>query len=147
MPACEVVLTDLAAAQDILERNTSAATLNRGSSTTLQILDWEQPLPETICQNQYDAILVSDCTYNPDSLPGLIQILGLLNQQSPAAAVVVALKRRHESEAVFFELMQSVGFRICDQSKLSLSTPAAGIDTEDDDEDETRPVEIYIFRK
>lgn len=142
MPSCEVVLTDLPEAQEILMRNTTAPPqLGRQSKTTVTVLNWDEELPETICQKQYDAVLVSDCTYNPDSLPALVRMLGLLSQQSPSAAVVVALKRRHESEAIFFGLMRAAGFQIYDQSTFDLSMSPAG------EAGEAQAVEMYVFRR
>lgn len=141
MPSCEVILTDLSEALEVMERNAAEAPLNQRSKTLIRTLDWEEALPADICQEQCNAILVSDCTYNPDSLPALIRILGLLSQQSPAAAVIVALKRRHESEAIFFELMQSVGFQIHDRASFDLSVSPAG------ESGDARAVEMYVFRR
>lgn len=110
LPRCAVVLTDLQEAQDIANRNAKLAQPALGSSIQFEVLDWDEPLPEQVRAQTYDLIIVSDCTYNADSLPTLVRTLKALTEISPEAAVLVCLKRRHESEDVFFTLMEGAGF-------------------------------------
>ncbi|KAH6612633.1 putative methyltransferase-domain-containing protein [Boeremia exigua] len=61
-------------------------------------------------KKRIDLALVADCTYNPDSSPALVRTLSRLAALNPRLAVVVALKTRHASEAVFYELMADARF-------------------------------------
>ncbi|KGO45048.1 hypothetical protein PEX1_024770 [Penicillium expansum] len=106
---CSVLLTDLPEVEDIITRNINAAQLATMSSLHYQNLDWENP-PDDLCPRPIELILVSDCTYNADSLPALVSALDQLVRTSPEAIILVALKRRHDSETVFFDFMGSAGF-------------------------------------
>ncbi|KAJ5824214.1 hypothetical protein N7447_006554 [Penicillium robsamsonii] len=109
LPNCSVILTDLPEVEDIVTRNINAAQLATMSSLHYQNLDWDDP-PDKLCPQPIELILVSDCTYNADSLPALVSTLDRMVQTSPEAIILVALKRRHDSETVFFDLMTSAGF-------------------------------------
>ena len=106
---CKVLLTDLPEVEEIVLRNLNEAHLKPSSTVEYRTLDWDEP-PSDLCSQPIDLILVSDCTYNADSLPTLVSVLDRLVRTSPDALVLVALKRRHESEAVFFDLMESAAF-------------------------------------
>jgi predicted nicotinamide N-methyase len=106
---CEVLLTDLPEVSEIVTRNINEASPKSSASIKFQTLDWDDPTPN-LTRGPIDLILVSDCTYNADSLPALVSVLNRLVRGSPEAMVLVALKRRHESEAVFFDLMRTAGF-------------------------------------
>lgn len=122
LPRCSVMLTDLPEAEDIVIQNIAAARPAHSSKIEYQNLDWDEPLPKDFCHEPIDLILVSDCTYNADSLPALVSVLDRLVQSSPSALILVALKRRHESEAIFFGLMQSAG--LCQHKVHTLSLPS-----------------------
>ena len=63
-------------------------------------------------------------------------------QRSPDAGVLVSLKRRHESEGIFFELMDEAGLRAGGSFRVCLPCIAlAG-----DDEGGEGEVEVYYFR-
>ncbi|CAI7662934.1 unnamed protein product [Penicillium glandicola] len=109
LPNCSVLLTDLPEVEEIIKRNINVAQLSPMSSVHYRNLDWDDP-PDELCSRPIELILVSDCTYNADSLPALVSTLDRLVGTSPEAIILVALKRRHDSETVFFDLMQSAGF-------------------------------------
>lgn len=109
LPNCSVLLTDLPEVEDIITRNINAAQPAAKSTLHYQNLDWDDP-PDNLCPQPIDLILVSDCTYNSDSLPALVSALDQLVRTSPEAIILVALKRRHDSETVFFDLMRSASF-------------------------------------
>ncbi|KAH8693715.1 putative methyltransferase-domain-containing protein [Talaromyces proteolyticus] len=134
-PRSAVILTDLPEVNDIVSRNMRLAHLAAGSSVEFQVLDWDEPHGDVFADG-LDLILVSDCTYNADSLPALVLVLSHATRRSPDALVLVSLKRRHDSEAVFFELMQAASFRIVEQTAVSL--PAAY--------SEADRIEIYGFQ-
>lgn len=110
LPRCSVYLTDLEEARDIVSRNLSIAKPAAGSAARFEVLDWDEGPGDSACHRPYDLIVASDCTYNADSMPALVRTLQTLTEFSSKAAVVVALKRRHESEEAFFALMEDAGF-------------------------------------
>lgn len=75
-------------------------------------------------------MVVADCTYNPDVVPDLVRTLKRLGD----VMVLLAMKVRHESEMVFFELMGKEGFVVREKCRLLL--PVLG-------EDEV--VEVFVF--
>lgn len=135
LSTCSIVLTDLPEVEDIVTRNTAAANPARSSSLEFQALDWDEELSARICNGGNDLIVVSDCTYNADSLPALVSVMTKLVQLSPGALILVAVKRRHDSEAVFFDLMQAAELSKLDQDTIKLPS-------QHDDEDQ---IELYTY--
>ncbi|KAL2864227.1 protein N-lysine methyltransferase family protein [Aspergillus lucknowensis] len=118
---CSVLLTDLPEVKEIVTKNIAAARPARLSSLQYRPLDWEDKLPDDFFDGpSIDLVLVSDCTYNADSLPALVSVLGRLIKSFPGALILVALKRRHESEGVFFDLMQSAGLKTLSLHRIEL---------------------------
>lgn len=134
LPQCSVLLTDLPEVEDIVTHNMAAARPAPSSKIEYRNLDWDESLPEDL--SPMDLILISDCTYNADSLPALVTVLDQLVQRSPNALILVALKRRHESEAVFFDLMQSAGLYNRQQTR-TLSLPSQ--------HDQLDRIELYCY--
>lgn len=62
----QVLLTDLAEAREIVDRNLRQAKLAKGSTIAFQELDWVDDSSASL-QSSYDLVLAADCTYNPDS--------------------------------------------------------------------------------
>lgn len=140
LPYCSVMLTDLPEAMEILDANIAIAQPAKASKIMQATLDWEQELPPLITCTKYDLIIVSDCTYNADSLPALIKTLLALQTISKDVSIVVSTKVRHSSEAVFFTLMLDAGF--CTTETFSISLP----DTNRSQLAESlEKVDIYIF--
>lgn len=106
---CSVLLTDLPEAMDILGLNMSIANPLTSSEIKQLPLDWNEDLPVKITQVCYDLILISDCTYNPNSLQALVQTLSALVAKSKNVKIVVSMKVRHPSESIFFDLMAEAG--------------------------------------
>lgn len=122
-----VLLTDTSEIHDLVTANISRANINnnnRPQSSTLRFepLDWETPVPDSILDLKWDLIIVSECTYNIDTLPALVKTLLSLTTatSSPEAVIVVSTKTRHVSEAVFFELMERAGFVEEESTRLGL---------------------------
>jgi hypothetical protein len=132
---CWVLLTDLPEVEEIVMKNIAVARPAPSSQVTYQALDWDEKLPGDLCNGHIDLILVSDCTYNADSLPALVNVLDRLVHVSPDAVVLVALKRRHESEEVFFSLMDSVNL-------VSLHKDCMQLPSQHDQFDE---IELYCY--
>jgi predicted nicotinamide N-methyase len=135
LPRCSVTLTDLPEVDDIVSRNIKLAQPAPGSTLAFQVLDWDEQPNDDVCRQSIDLILVSDCTYNADSLPSLVRILDILVRKSPDALILVALKRRHDSELVFFDLMQGAAFTITEHDTIALPSPYS----------DREIIEIYAF--
>lgn len=80
--------------------------------------------------------MVADCTYNPDVVPDLVKTLRGLGEKSPQVLVLVAMKVRHESEGVFFELTKEAGFVVVERGLVPL--PVLGGEAEE--------IEIWMFK-
>lgn len=90
-------------------------------------------------------VLVADCTYNPDVVPALVETLsnvskGTMNgtgQRERETIVLLAMKVRHESEIVFFDLMTTKGFAVLEKCTLPLPV-LGGVGDEE--------IEVFVFR-
>lgn len=88
----------------------------------------------------WDLIILSDCTYNTDTLPALVETLSALhssNQGVASTKVLLATKPRHSSERVSFDLMSEQKWRIIGRQVVPL--PLLG--------SEEQSVEMYMFEK
>ncbi|MCJ1377430.1 hypothetical protein MMC17_000525 [Xylographa soralifera] len=124
-PEAHVMLTDLPQAMDILSLNIAAARLANGSHVEHLPLDWDAELPTSVRERRFELVLVSDCTYNADSLPALVKTLGAVVREEKEVGeervlMLVAMKVRHESEKVFFELMADARFVQVEHWSVSL---------------------------
>lgn len=109
VPDCDVLLTDLPEVTDLVEANIERMKPAIASKVNFEPLDWEQTLPDKLQHRTNDLIIVSECTYNTDTLQPLVSTLVALTARSPKAVIVVSTKTRHESEAAFFDMMTSAG--------------------------------------
>jgi hypothetical protein len=141
VPNCDVVLTDLPEAQGLLKRNIDSSSPGKGSRASSCSLDWESDLPNSIAKRNHDLILISDCTYNIDTIPALVHTLSSLISISPGAVICLATKVRHSSEAEFFALMRGNGLAMDEVTTIELPNLAAAY------EGDFERVEIYSFCK
>lgn len=139
---CRILLTDLPDAMDILDYNILQSKPALESKIEHMVLDWAEPLPSAITEQQYDLILVSECTYNEISIPALVKTLSALVAQSPTAVVVLATKVRHFSERVFFDMMSDTGFVQLEQRSIELPDPQ-----KKKNEQSMEMVDVYSFRR
>lgn len=109
-PDLNVFLTDTREAMEILKLNISQSKPAENVTLNQSILDWTNPLPEVVRKTTFDLLLVSDCTYNADSVPALVDVLSKVASHSPDVIIIVSLKLRHPSEEIFFELMALARF-------------------------------------
>ena len=109
-PSCNVLLTDLPEAMDILGLNIHRSKPAEAATLTHSVLDWAKSIPTAIQRTPFDLVLVSDCTYNADSIPALVHLLSAVASTWPNVIIVVASKLRHPSEAIFFDLMAEARF-------------------------------------
>lgn len=139
-PHSTILLTDLPEAEEIARHNiarNSPTDTRAAARLTYRNLDWASPLPATLQAGDVDLVLVADCTYNPDVVPHLVTTLARLLERNRQAVVLLAMKVRHDSEAVFFDLMQAEGMRVVE--KLVLPLPMLGL--------EAQEIEMYLFSK
>ncbi|KZF24756.1 hypothetical protein L228DRAFT_103706 [Xylona heveae TC161] len=140
---CEVLLTDLPEAEEIMTTNLSCLSPKVHSRVSFKVLDWEENLPSPCTTKRFDLILVADCTYNPDSTPALVKTLSALVAASPSAVIVVAMKVRHQSEAIFFTLMESAGFAQSGHYAIPLPREAS---LDDYEEEELEKADLFTFQ-
>ena len=141
MSNCAVFLTDLPEAQEMLQMNIENAQLGHKSSLHLGLLEWGTELPADFIADKIDLVLISDCTYNADSCSALVDTLSRVHQHSPGVKILVALKRRHEAEALFEYIMDSNGFQAIECTKLTVPHRASGADTR------MPVIEMYLYER
>ncbi|KIW20783.1 hypothetical protein PV08_01361 [Exophiala spinifera] len=135
---CDMLLTDLEDAQEILASNVQSATPLAGSSISAEVLDWASSLDDSSNVN-YDLFLVSDCIYNPDSSVHLVETLRQLATRAPNVLVLVGFKRRHEADTIFFERMRDTAFQVTETLNIALPHTVT-------DQDVNHPtVEFYTY--
>ncbi|KAF1987809.1 hypothetical protein K402DRAFT_330254 [Aulographum hederae CBS 113979] len=137
VPDVEMFLTDLPDAKEVCERNITAMKPAMSSTCTFVALDWSERLPVNIQNRTFDLILVSECTYNDTSIPALVRTLTSLIARSPRTIICLSTKVRHDSEALFFNLMAEAG--VVEASHTHLNIP------HDERSGSSGRVEIYIF--
>lgn len=131
---CHVTLTDLPLAEEIIVKNLECSGLH--GNINFKPLDWDQNIPENLTAKPIGLIVVADCTYNASSAPSLVRVLAELSSRSPGAVILLAHKRRHDSEDVFFQLMDE-SFRKIEQIQRALGANS---------NEEATNVDIYIFQ-
>ena len=148
-PNCNVMLTDVSDAEDLVLKNLRSLDLAAGSKVAFEGLDWVSPVLPEYCRNtRQDLIVVSDCTYNEDSIPALVRTMKLISQGSPEILILVALKRRHANEGVFFTRMEREGFCNVDSTKMLLPHVWSPADSSEHFAGSSKVVvEIYLFKK
>ncbi|KAI4864047.1 putative methyltransferase-domain-containing protein [Hypoxylon rubiginosum] len=150
-----VLLTDLPEAEERARSNiarAAAALSGRDSVVGLHYenLDWDDgrggrfgPLASA---RAWDLVVLSDCTYNADSLPALVGTLSALHAvglaySEPGAdarsSVLLATKPRHASERALFGLLEADGWRY----RVLRSVPLPKLGGEDE------VVDIYLLEK
>jgi hypothetical protein len=110
IPDCDVLLTDLPEVDSLVAANIARLNPAINSKVSFHSLDWMAPLPKDVVARNHDLIIVSECTYNTDTLQPLVDTLKALITRSPKAVIVVSTKTRHDSEAAFFDLMKAAEF-------------------------------------
>lgn len=128
VPDCDVILTDLPEVKELVEANIARMKPAISSKVSFEPLDWEaQTLPEKLQNRSNDLIIVSECTYNSDTLQPLVSTLLSLTVRSPKAVIVVSTKTRHDSEAAFFDMMKNTGLVADGSMRLPLpGIPGSG---------------------
>ncbi|TQV97846.1 UPF0665 family protein c [Cordyceps javanica] len=149
---CTVMMTDLKEAEERARSNlrqSSSNTSDHDVSLLYENLDWEDGkegiFGREVASRHWDLIIISDCTYNVDMLPALVETISaiecLSEQRAESRAmrtkVFLATKPRHASERAFFDLMANKQWSIEDSQVLSL--PVRG--------NEQESIELYLFQR
>jgi hypothetical protein len=140
IPDCDVLLTDLPEVDSLVAANIARLKPAINSKVSFHPLDWESPLPPAVHARVHDLIIVSECTYNTDTLQPLVNTLKALVTRSPKAVIVVSTKTRHDSEAAFFDLMKAASLTQDGSMRVSLpGVPGSGY------ADHATDVGIHVF--
>lgn len=123
VPDCDVLLTDLPEVEELVHANIARMNPAISSKVTFAPLDWEQDLPPRLQNRTNDLIIVSECTYNTDTLQPLVSTLLALTVRSPKAVIIISTKTRHESEAAFFDMMRNAG--LIEDGSLRFALPGS----------------------
>ena len=137
-PGCDMVLTDMPEAQELIELNRLKMTAADQSRVTFQPLEWGPALPRAVEEQSFDLIILSDCIYNSSSASSLVSTLSALVSPRESAKVVMATKVRHPTETVFFELIDQAGMEVIARDMVHLPRTTLG---------ESSTVDIYVFQK
>jgi predicted nicotinamide N-methyase len=139
--SADITMTDLKDAQNIAQLNINTNEPPKTSTSFLSYrnLDWSEALPYSVFQTKFNIILVADCTYNPNSVPFLVDTLSSCADKDPEVLICVAMKIRHDSEIIFFQLMQRRQLGVVETLKLDL--PVLGLP------DNGEQIEIWVFRR
>ncbi|TLS23941.1 hypothetical protein PpBr36_08740 [Pyricularia pennisetigena] len=132
--------------QDVPEEDRAVEALP--ISVDYEDLDWEDGRKGTfgpkVNARPWDLVMLSDCTYNVDMLPALVETLTALHRSVTVVSasvagpkVLLATKPRHESEKALFGLMRDAGWSISDQAVMPL--PVMG--------GEAETIEVYLFTR
>ncbi|KAI5863677.1 putative methyltransferase-domain-containing protein [Durotheca rogersii] len=160
--AATVLLTDLPEAEERARANMAAAETalarwrrqardapgRREVALRYENLDWDAARhgalgPAAAAARPWDLVVLSDCTYNADSLPALVGALGALHARADGGArapsVLLATKPRHASERALFGLLEDAAWRY----RVVRSVPLPKPDGEGQDE----RVDVYLLEK
>ncbi|KAL6890661.1 putative methyltransferase domain-containing protein [Trichoderma evansii] len=161
---CTILMTDLEEAESRTRSNMSRLLQARkgksGNSPPVKLLyenlDWEEGrkgvFGSETQSHRWDLVMLSDCTYNVDMLPALVETLSALHasnmthaatsstssgEQPQSTKVFLATKPRHTSEEALFDLLSQEGWTELHRQTLPL--PVLGA--------ETQSVELYLYEK
>ncbi|KAK7418331.1 hypothetical protein QQZ08_011274 [Neonectria magnoliae] len=152
---CTILMTDLPEAEGRARSNISRFQPEATTPTDSQVrmlyenLDWEYgregKFGKEAGSRPWDLVMLSDCTYNVDMLPALVETLSAIHSSNMkqmkgepfTTKVFLATKPRHADEEALFELMDMEGWETLHKQVLLL--PVLGADPES--------VELYLFDK
>lgn len=147
LPYARVVATDLEDAKEVAEKNLEEnriQDIDRGnmvpSDSSFETLDWTEPLSGRAAARRWDLILVADCTYNSDVVPDLVKTLRRLVNGSPEVMIAVALKWRHDSEAIFHQLMEENRMLVVDKHTEKVGNFDVNATGKEEE------IEVYLFK-
>lgn len=156
--ATSILMTDLPEAEERVRANIARYRASAPDDTAAskedidyEDLDWEDgrmgEFGPKVRSKLWDLIVLSDCTYNVDTIPALVQTLSQLHsaaskhpdcpQSGRLSRVMIGTKPRHWSEEAFVGLMGEEGWIVEEKEELPLPMLDA----------QKQAVEIYLFAK
>ncbi|VUC28596.1 unnamed protein product [Clonostachys rosea] len=146
-----VLMTDLEEAETQAKLNMEHLPSGQTSALSYENLDWEEGrrggFGSQTKARRWDLIMLSDCTYNVDMLPALVETLSALHASNVlhsgdsagewTSQVFLATKPRHPSEKALFDLMTQHGWEKAGEQIIPL--PVLGSHPE--------LVELYLFER
>ncbi|KAI9151589.1 UPF0665 family protein [Paramyrothecium foliicola] len=151
-----ILLTDLEDAENRARSNISRLERTRKkfsgkpSEVLYENLDWMDAMDgkfgPLVQSRPWDLIVISECTYNADTLSALVGTLSALHKlnvahasgkQSIPTKAFMATKPRHSSERVVFDMLSKEGWKTLATQVIPL--PVIG--------DEAQSVEMYVLEK
>lgn len=146
---CTILMTDLEEAESRARSNITRLGNIGNAQLLYENLDWEDgrqgrfgPQAQS---RRWDLVILSDCTYNVDMLPALVETLSAVHAANVTHAVgavtkvFLATKPRHESEDALFDLLVEHGWATLEKQIVPLphlSYPSRHTS-----------VEMYLFEK
>lgn len=131
IPKSKITTTDLPASMELLETHEFEVGGNDSEgededeedkfgfpgygNVTLKALEWQEDkslLPSWLSETEFDVVVVTDCTYNPDNYAKLLTTLQVVTTKSPGAIILYSSKRRHDSESLFDKMLVQYGFHV-----------------------------------
>ncbi|KAK0616505.1 putative methyltransferase-domain-containing protein [Immersiella caudata] len=133
----KILMTDLSEAEERAQANISRCLADSQSSeggradVEFESLDWQDGkvglFGEKVQSQPWDLLLVSECTYNTDTLLALVQTLSAIHAHSVqktggshTTKIFLATKPRHSSEREAFDMFAEEGWRVEEQTVVPL---------------------------
>lgn len=150
LPECHLLMTDVPDAEERalanigLFRDAQAKEGRAVPEIVYENLDWEEGregrFSEAVGSRRWDLVVLSDCTYNIDTIPSLVGTLSQLRKTTARHGgaplrVFLATKPRHSSEQAVFDILGSEGWAVKERAVVELH----GLP------DETEEVEFYLL--
>jgi len=121
---CRVMLTDLPVAEEIIRKNLRGL---EKKQIGFRVLDWDTKIPRDILLQHFDIVVIADCMYNVDAVPALVSVIAELTRGSRDVILVLAHKKRHESESQFFIALEDIGMTQTGHTVMDLGQSDLGI--------------------
>ncbi|KAK4452667.1 putative methyltransferase-domain-containing protein [Podospora aff. communis PSN243] len=136
-PNARILMTDLPEAKERAQANVSRyladspPTGDGGAEVEFESLDWQDGkvgvFGEKAQSRSWDLLLVSECTYNTDTLLALVQTLSAIHAHSARKAggshttkIFLATKPRHSSEREAFDMFTEEGWAVEEKTVVPL---------------------------
>jgi hypothetical protein len=135
LPDSKITLTDLPTATEICSHN--LLPLPKSHQAAFQVLDWDEPLPSDIASTIFDLVVIADCMYNSDAAEALVAVIEKVVKKE--TLLVIAHKKRHESEEEFLRLLEEKGMVWLGRTKVEVG--------EEDTDLEEGGVGVYVMKR
>ncbi|PHH51064.1 hypothetical protein CFIMG_004116RA [Ceratocystis fimbriata CBS 114723] len=146
-----IVLTDLPDAEEVAQQNielfNTAMSGLVAPTVAYENLDWFDCKegvfgPLVSSKQNWDLVIISDCTYNADVIPVLVASLDKLHyiamqKSGKGPHILLSTKFRHDSETVFWDQMEMAGWEVREKAEFPVANIGAAAEQ----------IEVYLFSK